>query len=519
MGKPCSCDKENRSKDSEKWIGENYKLCRTLGRGASSKVLECEEKATGKKYALKIMLKSRKRNEELYYKETEILKLLTHKNIVSFEGRFQDFEHFYLLTNLCSGGELFDRIVDRRTFITEVQAGKLVRTMLLAVGHCHQKHVVHRDLKPENFVFKTKAKKSDLVLIDFGLARRVEDDTVYEDFVGTPFYLAPECAVRNYVKTGRILKASDVWSIGVIAYVLMTGRPPFSGKSNSEILRKIVKTRVKVPRGIVFSEVFSDFIKKILTKSPGKRIRLQDALAHPWLKGKKVATDKPIPESVIKVLRQFNKQSKLKKAITKVLANKMNAAEEEQIRTQFNRVDLNNDGMLSSDEIAILLMDIGYSKHNAYEEASNIISSADENKNGKIEFKEFSQIYQRKILSADEAYIHAVFNVMDTNGDGNIDATELASVLEMTVEGEGAKLEELIKEVDSNQDGVINFAEFRAAMIESGSLMGTLDGRESKTGLTLELKDIVSEENFLVAGEEDVLGVGDTITNGSMTSG
>jgi len=108
---------------------------------------------------------------------------------------------------------------------------------------------------------------------------------------------------------------------------------------------------------------------------------------------------------------------------------------------------------------------------------------------------------------------------MDTNGDGHIDATELASVLEMTMEVEGAKLEELIKEVDSNNDGVLNFAEFRAAMIESGSLMGSIDGRESKTGMKLELQDIVSEENVLDEGEEDVLNAGETMTSWSITSG
>jgi len=223
----------------------------------------------------------------------------------------------------------------------------------------------------------------------------------------------------------------------------------------------------------------------------------------------------PISEDIIRVLRQFNKQSKLKKAITKVLAKYMNAVETEQIRELFDRVDTNDDGRLSSDEIAILLMDIGYCKHEAYEEAKNIILCADENMSDHIEFNEFSQIWKRKILSTDESYIHAVFNVMDANGDGTIDASELASVLEMTLEGDGAKVEELIKEVDKNEDGVIDFAEFRAAMIENGSINASFDGRGSKVGLKLELHDIVSEDVLDVSEGLDF----DTITEGSMTSG
>merc|ERR1719189_1154341 len=158
--------------------------------------------------------------------------------------------------------------------------------MLLAIQHCHAKQIVHRDLKPENFVFKTKAADSDMVLIDFGCAKEVKDSTEYKDLVGTPYYLAPESAAgHKYIRTGTVLKCSDVWSIGVIAYVLMTGRPPFNGHSNTEIFSSIIKKPLKFPASVKLSKPFIEFCQHMLKKSPKRRMKLEDALKHKWVTG------------------------------------------------------------------------------------------------------------------------------------------------------------------------------------------------------------------------------------------
>merc|ERR1719150_1109191 len=185
--------------------------------------------------------------------------------------------------------------------------------MLSAIQHCHSMNIVHRDLKPENFVFKTQDQDSDMVLIDFGCAKVVKDTTEYKDLVGTPYYLAPESAAgHKYIRTGAVLKSSDIWSIGVIAYVLMTGRPPFNGHSNTEIFSSIIKKPLKFPAQVKVSDHFIDFCQKMLKKSPKRRMNMKDALDHVWIKGD-VATNEKISPDVIRVLRQFNQQSKLKK--------------------------------------------------------------------------------------------------------------------------------------------------------------------------------------------------------------
>jgi len=437
-----------------------------LGKGASCQVVECVDKKTKKHYALKIMSRNKKVNRRLFIRENEVMQLLDHTNIIRFRESFVDSNNFYIVSELCAGGELFDRIVDTdRNPITSRRASELVRTMLLAIKYCHSKQVVHRDLKPENFVFKTPHPMSEMVLIDFGCARIVDDDTEYKDLDGTPYYLPPESAAGDrYIRTGRVLKSSDVWSVGIIAYVLMTGTPPFDGKSNTEIFKKIVKQPLKFPKDVRLSKSLRDFIRLMLKKSPKHRIKIEAALRHPWILGQDTS-DQQLSSEVIKILRQFNKQSKLKKAITKTLVKHMEP--QAKIQEHFQRLDKNGDGSLDVIELRELLMEMGIKREQAISEAKAIISTSDTDGSGAIEFDEFTQIWQRKLLTENEAYIRAVFTVLDEDCGGTIDAVELANVLDLHKEGDREVVQEIINEVDADGDGVINYEEFRNAMVEN----------------------------------------------------
>merc|ERR1719411_1195804 len=303
--------------------------------------------------------------------------MLNHGNIIRFAEAHADANNYYIVSELCTGGELFDRIVDKNHPITEKRASQLVKTMLQAIEHCHKKNIVHRDLKPENFVFQTMDPESEMVLIDFGCAKKVKDQNEYKDLVGTPYYLAPESAAgHKYIRTGAVLKCSDVWSVGVIAYVLMTGRPPFNGHSNTEIFSAIIKKPLKFPATVKLSKPFVEFCQNMLKKSPKRRFLLKDALKHPWIEGTNTSNTK-ISDDVLRVLRQFNSQSKLKKAITKTLASHMGTEPQKKIREHFNRLDKNGDGALDASELALLLKDMGYSPSEAMVEAKKMISSSD----------------------------------------------------------------------------------------------------------------------------------------------
>jgi len=262
---------------------------------------------------------------------------------------------------------------------------------------------------------------------------------------------------------------------GVIAYVLMTGRPPFNGHSNTEIFSSIIKKPLKFPAGVKLSKPFIDFVKKMLKKSPKQRLSLKNALVHPWVSGEE-ASDRELSSDVIKVLRQFNQQSKLKKAITRTLAAHMGKEPQQKIKEHFKRLDKDDSGGLDKSELALLLQDMGISKVEATKEAGKIIAEVDDDGSGEIEFTEFATIWQRKLLSVNESYIHAVFTVLDENGDGDIDNKELMKVLEIS---DHEEIKAYINEVDSDKDGKINFQEFRAAMLEQDVKIGNV-GAELK---------------------------------------
>jgi len=496
-------DNESPTKENaEKYIEQKYEKGDTLGKGGSCKVVVCTERATSQKFALKIMQAREKINKELFEKEKDVLQKLSHQNIIQFKESHIDSLNYYIVTTLCEGGELFDRIVDKANPITEKRASELIRTMLEAIRHCHQKNIVHRDIKPENFVFKTKAQDSEMVLIDFGCAKIVEDETAYADLVGTPYYLAPESAVgHKYKRTGKVLKSSDLWAIGVIAYVCMTGRPPFNGHTNRDIFTAIIKKPLKFPQSVELSESFTDFCIKILKKSPKRRLVLEDALKHPWVLGQE-ASDKKIPDDVIRVLRQFNQQSKLKKAITKVLASNMGNEPKIKIQEHFKKLDKNNDGSLDLNELTQLLMQMGFPADEAQRDAEKIMEDTDTDNNGSIDFNEFAQIWQRKLLTVNENYIDAVFKVLDEDNNGQIEAAELAKVLGMEGKQNEEEIKSYIREVDSDGDGQLSYQEFKNAMLEKCDLR-----TGPVVGFELQAEDIEDIERFEYGVDIDAEGV------------
>jgi len=208
-------------------------------------------------------------------------RLRVHSNILLFEGAFIDSTNYYIQTGLLHGGELFDRIHKEKKF-NEPTASRHVCRILDAILHCHERDIVHRDLKPENMVYAIRGGGPEcLTIIDFGDAKKVSDEATYEEFVGTAFYLPPEI-VRT--RKGSEMKKSDVWSIGVITYVLLTGRPPFWGNSNKDILRKIIKGKVQFPRSAKLSATAKHFVLNLVQKRIEKRYGIDNALNHPFIR-------------------------------------------------------------------------------------------------------------------------------------------------------------------------------------------------------------------------------------------
>lgn len=254
-----------------------------LGEGAFGRVQKCTRIGTTEKRAVKIIEKNTMQEAEkvrLKY-EIDILKNLNHPCIVRLYEVFEDKINLFLVTELCDGKELFDEIVQRKKF-SELEAAIVTKQVLQAMAYCHEKNVAHRDLKPENILIDSK-QRGHIKVIDFGTSHVFDkENPEMKQMYGTAYYIAPE------VLEGKYTAKCDMWSIGVILYIMLSGRPPFSGNNDHEILRKVAQANYSLNDTVwqKRSPDVLDLIKKLMEKNPEKRLSAQEALQHEWIQRK-----------------------------------------------------------------------------------------------------------------------------------------------------------------------------------------------------------------------------------------
>ena len=260
-----------------------------LGTGFNSSVKVGVDRQTGKRYAVKSIHKGDPSvHLQDLHREVELLREVKHENVVQLKDVYEDENWVHIVTELCEGGELFDRIVQNKKkspgagCFPEGEAAKVLRQILTAVAYLHENDIVHRDIKPENLVFETKEESSAIKLIDFGVARKHYEDSLERHMstcVGTSYFIAPEVLREKYDKS------CDLWSVGVVAFIMMCGYPPFNGKRNKEVCAAIKRGKYHFDsqqwKGV--SKEAKDFIRRLLQANPKKRMTPEQALNHPWL--------------------------------------------------------------------------------------------------------------------------------------------------------------------------------------------------------------------------------------------
>lgn len=439
-----------------------------LGEGASCKVMRGERKGDGRKYAIKILKaqgNSEQDNEFLFKNEVEILRQVKHPNIVEFYDAFKDGDKFCVVTVLCQGGELFDRVKEGK--FSERVASTLTKQMLLAVKHCHDRNIVHRDLKPENFVFESPAEDSNMKLIDFGCAVKAPEQTQILDVAGSPYYVAPEVLKKNYKRTLKTWKCSDLWSVGVIIFLMVNGHPPFNGREHAEIFKRIKMGKYKYSKKVQLSEEVKDLIDKLLVSdNPEKRLTADEALAHPWISQVHNVSDEPIPVQVVQSLTQFRYHCRLKKAVARAVSHYITQQDCDMLQKVFKKYDTNGDGILDATEIAAMMRELGggdgiMSEDDVQKGVKTFFSEVDEDGDRKITFEEWKQHHVTQGLAKTEPETKALFDLIDKDKSGTIETAELATLLsDLPVE----TVKELISEVDKDGDGRIDFNEWISAM-------------------------------------------------------
>ncbi|NXO02902.1 KCC1G kinase, partial [Rhinopomastus cyanomelas] len=261
-------------------IRKTFIFMEALGSGAFSEVFLVKQRSTGQLFALKCIKKSPLTRDSSLENEIAVLKKIKHENIVTLEDIYESTTHFYLVMQLVSGGELFDRILERGVY-TEKDASGVIHQVLTAVKYLHENGIVHRDLKPENLLYLTPEDNSKIMITDFGLSK-MEQNGIMSTACGTPGYVAPEVLAQKPYS-----KAVDCWSIGVITYILLCGYPPFYEETESKLFEKIKEGyyEFESPFWDDISESAKDFIRHLLEKNPSTRFTCEEALRHPWING------------------------------------------------------------------------------------------------------------------------------------------------------------------------------------------------------------------------------------------
>lgn len=294
-------------------VTAKYNTKEVLGNGAFSEVIKAEEKETKRGVAIKVInKKSLKGKEDALQNEIDVLKKVKHPNIVQLYEIFDDKSRLYLVMELVTGGELFDRIISKGSY-TEKDATELIRQVLDALEYLHELGIIHRDLKPENLLYYSPADDSKIMISDFGLSKTIEEGQMDQlgTACGTPGYVAPEVLRRKPYG-----KAVDVWSIGVISYILLCGYPPFYHENDSELFKQIMRGDYEFdsPYWDTISEPAKDFIRHLMELDARKRYTCRQALEHPWIASGQ-ASEVNIHESVSAQMRKSAARMKWKKAV------------------------------------------------------------------------------------------------------------------------------------------------------------------------------------------------------------
>jgi calcium-dependent protein kinase len=442
-------------------INEEYLLGETLGQGAFGTVRKAVHKLTGQERAIKI-LKKRQQDERKLFLEVSILSKLTHPNIMEIYEFYEDKANFYIVSELCKGGELFDKITEKGSF-KESEACPIMLQLVSAICYSHANNIVHRDLKPENIMLdSTKNSNPIIKLIDWGGARYFSKNKKMSTIKGTPYYIAPEVIKEVYDEK------CDIWSLGVIFYVLLCGYPPFNGDTDIEIIQNVQKGKFVFPEeewGVISPEC-KDLIKKMLTYEPAKRIGAKEVLLHPWFSQyeKKVKQDKTVALSAFENMKRFKRNKKFEHATIGFIINQLVSKEDRaDLLKQFLVWDKNKDGVLNKEEII-------ESYRNVYgtidpDIVENIIKSIDLDGNGVIDYHEFLNctMNREKILS--KKNLQLAFRAFDKDGNGSISIDEIMSIFRKTSNNVDKKVfEKMMKDADSNGDGAIEFEEFNSIM-------------------------------------------------------
>ncbi|CAG9321435.1 unnamed protein product [Blepharisma stoltei] len=441
-------------------INQFYENIREIGTGGFGIVYSAKDKRSGLRRAIKEIPKDKldKSTNEQMLEEVQILRELDHPNIMKIYEVIESRKSYYIVSEYLSGGELFDKIIETQGFNEKIAARYFI-DMMTAINYCHTNEIVHRDLKPENLLLESSQRDANLKVIDFGISQRLNPGAKLTSANGTLYYMAPEVFDRPHDEK------CDIWSAGIILYVMICGKPPFYADNDKDYIKLIKKGQFSLTKGAWenASDDLKDLVRKMLTVDPKKRLSAQDVLNHPWVEKylSNEAEANPISTEALSNLGKFRNQSKIAKSIKTFITSQIfTAKDEKELIKIFKRIDKNGDGKLSEEELIEGYLELGLTSPADIEA---IMKNCDTDHSGYIDFTEFVTATTEWNFMINQTQLKQAFKMYDTSGDGKLSLDELKAGIPGIEDSEWKKF---LDEADTNGDGVITFAELKDYLTE-----------------------------------------------------
>ena len=451
---------------------EDYRKLKFLGEGSFASVYEVQNRYTDVICAMKIILKSSNSPEDdkEILNEINILRCMDHPSVLKIFEFYSNKKSYSIVTELCPGGELFQQIVDKGPF-DEKYSAFIMYQLFSAINYCHKMHIVHRDLKPENILIINKDQDGYPIIkvCDFGTSKIFEKGKIERKLVGSSYYIAPEVLKKKYNEK------CDLWSCGVIMYILLSARPPFGGEDDNDIMERVAigEYDLESPPFDKLSKNALDLIKKLLTMDVNERINAEQALNHPWFKENKSQelynriNDNGTMKTLIENLKSYKRTSVIQETALAYLVHHFPRIKDVVNSCKlFNQMDKSGDGKISKAELLKGLSE-RYKSKTLEKDVDEIYKNLDMDNNGYIGYEEFVRAAVSKDYFVRDNVLRFAFRYFDKDDSGEITFDEIEELFTQSIPDKKQvheTLQGIIKEVDLDNDNRINFEEFSVVM-------------------------------------------------------
>mmetsp|Transcript_131046 Transcript_131046/g.326935 ORF Transcript_131046/g.326935 Transcript_131046/m.326935 type:complete len:658 (-) Transcript_131046:287-2260(-) len=464
-------------------ISKRYSIdAHELGVGGFGKVFVAEDKEVkGRKVAIKKIVATCKEKKAAFEKEVGLMKELDHPNICKILETYENGRVLWVVMEYCEGGEVFERIMDKGR-LPEHEVAIIIKQVAGALTYAHSRGIAHRDLKPENVCFCEKdAANLSVKVIDWGVGYHFNQSGM-SSAVGSTTYAAPEVLAAS--GESKYTAACDLWSLGVMTYVMLCGKPPFWGNMPDQ-LRKMNREQYPMQDSTWqgTSAGAKDFIRSVIRADPANRLTIRQAAAHPWLnlQSRVAKADGQVVEEVLSNMRQFSKTPHFFSICAASVAKQLDHKSLQEVQRVFSEMDENGDGVLELQEVKLGFEQIFGKNSEQYKGVEDMFSRLDLDGSGKIDYTEFcaagiDMIGRKAGNEVEHEYaMRAAFKAFDVNDDnGRITRDEIMRVLEgVDVNKAWSRevceqvAEEIFERFDADKDGSLDFEEWRRLMRES----------------------------------------------------